>query len=167
MNVTSSSIAKAAVSIYRQGYQGSDVQGVTKGAAVFGAITATDTDSALQTMTAALQNFRRDGESMEELAFRISDSWSMLGDSVATTAADIGTAIGKVAGSATNVGLSLERTSAMAAVVMARTQESAEAVGTSLNSMISRYTKITEAGFNAIITDEDGEMVKFNDVAKA
>lgn len=167
MNVTSSSIAKAAVSIFRQGYQGSDVQGVTKGAAVFGAITATDTDSALQTMTAALQNFKQDGESMEDLAFRIADSWSLLGDSVATTASDIGTAIGKVAGSATNVGLSLERTSAMAAVIMARTQESAEAVGTSLNSMISRYTKITEAGFNSIIEDEDGEMVKFNDIAKA
>lgn len=167
MNITSTSIAKAAVSIYRQGYQGSDVQGVTRGAAIFGAITAKGTDSALQTMTAALQNFQREGESMEELAIRISDSWSLLGDSVATSAEDIGTAISKVAGSATNVNLSLERTSAMAAVIMAKTQESAQAIGTSLNSMISRYTKITEAGFNSIITDEDGEMVKFNDVAKA
>lgn len=168
MNLTSTQIAKSAVDIYRQGYASAeDVVGVSKGASVFGAITKMDTDRAMETMTAALQNFQREGESMEHLAFRIADSWSYLGDAVATEASDIGTAMSKVAGSATNVGLSLEQTSAWAAVVMAKTQESAETIGTSLNSMITRYTKLTAGGFNSIITDEDGEQVAYNDVAKA
>lgn len=168
MNLTSTEIAKSAVDIYRQGYgSAADVAGVSKGAAVFGAITSMDTDKAMNTMTAALQNFQREGESMEHLAFRIADSWSYLGDAVATEASDIGDAMSKVAGSATNVGLSLEQTSAWAAVVMAKTQESAETIGTSLNSMITRYTKLTAGGFNSIITDEDGEQVAFNDVSKA
>ena len=168
MNLTSTQIAKSAVDIYRQGYASAeDVVGVSKGASVFGAITKMDTDKAMNTMTAALQNFQREGESMEHLAFRIADSWSYLGDAVATEASDIGTAMSKVAGSATNVGLSLEQTSAWAAIVMAKTQESAETIGTSLNSMITRYTKLTAGGFNSIITDEDGEQVAYNDVAKA
>lgn len=168
MNLTSTQIAKSAVDIYRQGYgSADDVVGVSKGASVFGAITKMDTDKAMETMTAALQNFQRDGESMEHLAFRIADSWSYLGDAVATEASDIGDAMSKVAGSAVNVGLSLEQTSAWAAVVMAKTQESAETIGTSLNSMITRYTKLTAGGFNSIITDEDGEEVAYNDVAKA
>lgn len=168
MNLTSTAIAKSAVDIYRQGYgSAEDVVGVSKGASVFGAITKMDTDKAMNTMTAALQNFQREGESMEHLAFRIADSWSYLGDAVATEASDIGTAMSKVAGSATNVGLSLEQTSAWAAIVMAKTQESAETIGTSLNSMITRYTKLTAGGFNSIITDEDGEQVAYNDVAKA
>lgn len=168
MNLTSTEIAKSAVDIYRQGYgSAADVAGVSKGASVFGAITSMDTDKAMETMTAALQNFQQDGETMEHLAFRIADSWSYLGDAVATEASDIGTAMSKVAGSAVNVGLSLEQTSAWAAVVMAKTQESAETIGTSLNSMITRYTKLTAGGFNSIITDEDGEEVAYNDVAKA
>lgn len=168
MNLTSTQIAKSAVDIYRQGYASAeDVVGVSKGASVFGAITKMDTNKAMNTMTAALQNFQREGENMEHLAFRIADSWSYLGDAVATEASDIGTAMSKVAGSATNVGLSLEQTSAWAAIVMAKTQESAETIGTSLNSMITRYTKLTAGGFNSIITDEDGEQVAFNDVSKA
>ena len=160
MNLTSTQIAKSAVDIYRQGYgSAADVVGVSKGASVFGAITSMETDAAMNTMTAALQNFQKDGETMEHLAFRIADSWSYLGDAVASEASDIGTAMSKVAGSATNVGLSLEQTSAWAAVVMAKTQESAETIGTSLNSMITRYTKLTAGGFNSIITDEDGEEV--------
>lgn len=168
MNLTSTEIAKSAVDIYRQGYgSAEDVVGVSKGAAVFGAITSMDTDAAMNTMTAALQNFQEEGESMEHLAFRIADTWSYMGDAVATEASDIGTAMSKVAGSATNVGLSLEQTSAWASVVMAKTQESAETIGTALNSMITRYTKLTAGGFNSIITDDDGEEVAYNDVAKA
>ena len=40
-------------------------------------------------------------------------------------------------------------------------------VGSSVNSMISRYANIKAAGMNSIFEDEDGQMVKVNDIAKA
>lgn len=154
--------------IYRQGYDNpEDVAGIQKWTTIFGAITGSDTSAALETMTAALQNFRKEGETTTELAQRIADSWSFLGDAVATSAGDVGTAMGKVAGSAANVGVGLEQVSTWAALIMAKTQESAESVGNSLNSMITRYVKLTEKGFNSIIEDEEGDVVVFNDVAKA
>lgn len=47
------------------------------------------------------------------------------------------------------------------------TREAAEVVGSSVNSMISRYANIKATGMNNIFEDEDGQMVAVNDIAKA
>ena len=51
--------------------------------------------------------------------------------------------------------------------MLARTQQSGDVIGTQLNSLVSRYAKITSTGFDKITSDDDGEALSFNDVSKA
>ena len=88
-------------------------------------------------------------------------------DAVATGADEVGIAMQKTAASAGIANLTLEQTSAIIGTISSITREAAEVIGTSVNSMISRYAKITQTGMNQIFQDEDGQMVAVNDIAKA
>ena len=168
LSASSAELAGTAADIYRQGVTDeaevlARLEQITK----FSQISGLDTDTALETMTATINSFRREGETVEGVAKRIADAWAYMGDAVASDASDIGIAMQRTAASAADVGLSIEKTSSYIALISAKTRESAETIGTSLNSIISRYTKITSAGMNKIFEDEDGAMVAVNDVAKA
>lgn len=72
----------------------------------------------------------------------------------------------KTAASASNVGMSLERTAAYASTILAVTQDEAESIGNALNTIISRYSRITKTGFGKSF-EFDGETVNVNDVSRA
>ena len=55
------------------------------------------------------------------------------------------------------VGLEFERASAYAAILLARTQQSGRVIGTQLNSLASRYGKVTSTGYKKITSDDEGE----------
>ena len=168
LKTTSAELAGTAADIYRQGVtDDAEVLARLEQITKFSQISGLDTDTALETMTATINNFKKEGESVEGVATRIADAWAYMGDAVASDASDIGIAMQRTAASAANVGLSIEKTSSYIAVISAKTRESAETIGTSINSIISRYTKITSAGMNAIFEDEDGAEVAVNDIAKA
>ena len=168
LNVASTEIAKAAATIYRQGYTDKgDVEGIISGVTKFGAVTDLSTDQAIQYMTASMQNFRKESESAEEVVARIGDTWSYMGDAVATEGADIATAMDKASASLSSVGVEFERASAYAAILLAKTQQAGEVIGTQLNSLASRYQKVTSKGYSKITSDDEGEALSFNDVSKA
>lgn len=147
LNVTSVDLATAAATVYRQGYTDNrEVSDIITGATKFGAVSDLTTAESIKSMTASLQNFREEGESAKEIVDRIGDTWSYLGDAVATEGADIADAMGKASASVASVGLGFERASAYAAVMLARTQQTGEVIGTQLNSLASRYAKITSTG---------------------
>lgn len=73
----------------------------------------------------------------------------------------------KVSGTAKTAGLSLEKVSSYIAVISSQTREAPENIGTGVNSILSRYLKVTEAGWNSVITDENGEQVAVNTVDAA
>ena len=166
--MTSTTIAQAAASVYRQGYtDDAEVAGILKGVTKFGAVSDLSTDEALDTMTASMQNFRREGESAQQVVERIGDTWSYMGDAVATEGADVAEAMGKASASVKSVGLEFERSSAYAAILLAKTQQAGQVIGTQLNSLASRYGKITSKGFKSITSDDEGEALSFNDISKA
>lgn len=168
LGVASTEVAKAAATIYRQGYTNkSDVEGIISGVTKFGAVTDLSTDQAIQYMTASMQNFRNESESAEDVVARIGDTWSYMGDSVATTGADIATAMDKASASLSSVGVGFERASAYAAILLAKTQQTGEVIGTQLNSLASRYQKVTSKGYSKITSDDEGEALSFNDISKA
>lgn len=168
LQVSSVDIAKSAATIYRQGISdANEVQAVVQGAVKFGAVTGQTTAAAIQSMTASMQNFRKEGEDIGVFVEHIGDVWSYMGDSVATTGAEISVAMDKTAASLSTVGVEFEQASAMAAIMLARTQQAGQVIGTQLNSIASRYMKITSKGYASVTSDDEGEALNFNDISKA
>ena len=168
LQVTSTDIAKTAATIYRQGYSDpKEVEAIIQGATKFGAVTGQTTEKALQSMTATMQNFRKDGMDMIQFVQRIGDTWSYMGDNVATTGEEISIAMDKMAASVNMVGVSFEQASSWAAIMLARTQQSGQVIGTQLNSLVARYAKVTSKGYKSVTADDQGEALNFNDVSKA
>lgn len=168
LGVTSTEIARAAATIYRQGISDPGVvNGVVSGATKFGAVTGMTTDEAIASMTAAMQNFKQESESTADTVQRIGDTWSYMGDAVATNGEEIANAMSKASASVKTVGVEFQTASSWAAIMLARTQQSGEVIGTQLNSLATRYMKITSKGYKNITEDDNGEALSFNDVSKA
>lgn len=168
LNATSVDLATAAATIYRQGYSSDrEVSDIITGATKFGAVSGLSTAESIDAMTASLQNFREKTESAQEVVEKIGDTWSYMGDAVATEGADIADAMGKAAASVASVGLEFEKASAYAAVMLSRTQQTGDVIGTQLNSLASRYAKITSTGYKKVTSDDEGEALSFSDVSKA
>ena len=98
---------------------------------------------------------------------RIADTWSYMGDAVATSAPEIAEAMSKASASLKSVGVGFERASAYAAIMIAKTQQAGQVIGTQLNSIASRYAKVTSTGYRKITSDDEGEALSFNDVSKS
>lgn len=98
---------------------------------------------------------------MDLSAGKVVDVFSYLGDASAAGAEEIGTAMQKASASAQEAGISFEWLGAYIATVSEKTRQSADVIGTSFNSIMSRLQNIKMKGFN----EEDA--TKINDVAKA
>ena len=168
MKVSSTEIAQAAEELYRQGLGSEkEVEDRLRVITEYAKISGLTFSEAVEAMTAAINSFTADGESGADTARRIADTWAYLGDSVATSSAEIGIAMQKVASSGQAAGVGLEKLSSYIAVIEAYTRAAPESVGTALNSMMSRYMKVTSKGFGASVTTDEGDVVSINDIAKA
>ena len=77
MDVTSTSIAQSASTIYRQGVTSdAEVKGIVEGATKFGAVSDLTTDQAIEVMTASMQNFKKETETTAQVVDRIGDTGS-------------------------------------------------------------------------------------------
>lgn len=166
MRVTSTSLITSVTSLYRQGLSDNEVYGRLKQITEFATVAGIEVEEATRLMTSSINNFIEEGEDGGQAAQRIADTYANFGDRVATDAESIATAMTKTAASASNVGMSLERTAAYASTILAVTQDEAESVGNALNTIISRYSRITKTGFGRSF-EFDGETVNVNDVAQA
>ena len=168
MKVSSTEIAQAAEELYRQGLGSEkEVEDRLRVITEYAKISGLTFSEAVEAMTAAINAFTDDGESGADTARRIADTWAYLGDSVATSSAEIGVAMQKVASSGQAAGVGLEKLSSYIAVIEAYTRAAPESVGTALNSMMARYMKVTARGFGASVTTDEGDVVSINDIAKA
>ena len=154
MSVSSQEIAKAAVEYWRQGLDESQVNERLKYTTVYAKISAMEFDEAAKLMTAATN-------AMGLSADRVADVWAYLGDASASGANEIGIAMQKVAAVADQAGISFEWLGSYIATLSEKTRLAPEALGTAMNSILSRLQQIKQKGFN----DED--VYKINDIAKA
>ena len=154
MSVSSQEIAKAAVEYWRQGLDESEVEQRLKYTTVYAKISAMDFQQAAELMTAATN-------SMGMSADRVADVWAYLGDASASGADEIGIAMQKVSAVADQAGISFEWLGSYIATLSEKTRLAPEAIGTAMNSILSRLQQIKQKGFN----DED--VYKINDIAKA
>lgn len=154
MSVSSKEIASAAVEYWRQGLDESQVNERLKYTTVYAKISAMEFDEAAKLMTAATN-------AMGLSADRVADVWAYLGDASASGANEIGIAMQKVAAVADQAGISFEWLGSYIATLSEKTRLAPEAIGTALNSILSRLQQIKQKGFN------DDDVYTINDIAKA
>ena len=154
MSVSTREIAKEAAELYRQGLAGQEVEDRMKAIIIYSKISGVTIAESDKIITASANATGRN-------VTDIINVFSQLGDLTAASASEIGEALQKVAATADNAGVSLEQASAMIATISSVTRESAQNIGNSLKSLMSRYSAIRSKGFN----EEDA--TKLNDVTKA
>jgi TP901 family phage tail tape measure protein len=154
MGVGTQDITKASVEFYRQGLTQEEVMNRTETATKYAKITNEDFTQSAEILTAVVNSMGVDIE-------RASDVMTFLGDATATSGAEIGRAMQKVAGSAGALNIPFEKITSYIAVISSKTRESAESIGTSMKALLARFQNLTETGWN-----EEDE-TRINDVAKA
>ena len=154
MSVSSTEIANAAVTFWRQGLSEDEVNARLQSTIQYAKISSLEFKDAAELMTAATNG-------LDIEASRVADVWAYLGDASASGADEIGKAMQKVAATAESAGLSFEWLGAYIATISEKTRQAPEVIGTSLNSIISRLQSIKQKGYN----EEDTTQI--NDIAKA
>lgn len=146
---------------YQQGLQTVDVMKLTEETLKMARISGLDYAESTNYMTNAIRSFKME---MED-AGRITDTYSAIAASSATSVAELAQAMSKTASSAQAVGSSFENTTAMMAVMIEATRQAPENIGSAMKSIISRYGELKENP--AKLVDSQGQELSLNKVDKA
>ena len=146
---------------YQQGLQTADVMALTNETLKMAKIAGLDYSKAADYMTVAIRGFKMEMTDAQKVV----DVYSNLAAKSAVDTTELATAMSKTASSAAAVGSSFENTSAMIAMMVETTRESAENIGSALKSIISRYGEMKSDPSKLI--DSEGEALSLNKVDKA
>lgn len=154
LKASSTEIVSGAAEFYRQGLPEDDVNKRLVNTVQYAKISGMAFAEAVEVVTSATN-------AMEVEAKRAVDVFSYIGDQSAAGADEVGVAMQRASSSALEAGVSFEWLGSIVATVSEKTRLQAEVIGTSFNSMFSRYQSIKTLGYN-----EEDE-TKINDIAKA
>ena len=146
---------------YQQGLQSNDVMALTEQTLKMARISGLDYATATDYMTNAIRSFKMEMTDAQTVV----DVYSAVAASSATSVSELANAMSKTASSAQAVGSSFQNTTAMMAVMIEATRESAENIGSALKSIISRYGEM-KANPSKLI-DSEGEAMSLNKVDTA
>ena len=154
-------IIQASALFYQQGLNTNEALELTTDTMKLATLAGNDFQTATQEMTSAIRGFKME---MDE-GNRVADVYSNLAAHAAATVDDIAQAMARTASIANSAGMSFENTSAFLTQMIETTQESAENIGTSLKTIIARFTELKEnvAG----TADSEFEDLDYNKVDKA
>ena len=154
-------VVKASAIYRQQGLDTAEALELTTDTMKLATIAGNDYSTATQEMTAALRGFKME---MDE-GGHVSDVYSELAAHAAASVDDIAQAMSRTASIANSAGMSFENTSAFLTQMIETTQESAENIGTSMKTIIARFTELKEnvAG----TADSEFDDLSFNKVDEA
>jgi len=154
-------IIQASALFYQQGLDTAEALALTTDTMKLATLAGNDFNTATQEMTSAIRGFKME---MDE-GGRVADVYSDLAAHAAATVDDIAQAMARTASIANSAGMTFENTSSFLAQMIETTQESAENIGTSLKTIIARFTELKEniAG----TTDSEFDDLEYNKVDKA
>lgn len=132
------SVIKASALFYQQGLEEAEALELTSNTMKLATLAGNDYETATQEMTAAIRGFKME---MNEGA-HVTDVYSTLAANAAASVDDIAQAMSRTASIANSAGMSFENTAAFLTQVIETTQESAENIGTSLKTIIARFTEL-------------------------
>lgn len=155
------SVVQASALFYQQGLNTKEALELTTDTMKLATLAGNDYSKATQEMTAALRGFKME---MDE-GNHVTDVYSELAAHAAASVDGIAQAMSRTASIANSAGMSFENTSAFLTQMIETTQESAENIGTSLKTIIARFTELKEnvAG----TADSEFDDLDFNKVDKA
>lgn len=153
-----SNVATTEAALYRQGLSDAEVSSRTDSIIKFATVTKLNVAEATKIITTALQN------DLVPSAEQAMDALVALGDSAATTAAEIGKGMQKAAASAKVAGVSYAELTALLTIGTSDTQLSGTQVGTALQTVFSRMRRLSISGYTA---DQNGEKTTASDAEAA
>ncbi len=156
-----SGVYKVSQLYYQQGLQTADVMALTEQTLKMARISGLDYAEATNYMTNAVRSFKMEMTDAQ----RVVDVYSAIAAASATDTTELAEAMSKTASSAEAVGSSFENTTAMMAVMIEATRESASNIGSAMKSIISRYGEMTSDPSK--IVDSEGQEMSLNKVDKA
>lgn len=158
---TTDSVIKASALFYQQGLDEAEALSLTADTMKLATLAETDYETATKEMTAAIRGFKME---MDE-GMHVTDVYSNLAANAAASVDEISQAMQRTASIANSAGMSFENTSAFLTQMIETTQESAENIGTSMKTIIARFTELKEN----VAGTEDSEFddLDYNKVDKA
>lgn len=155
------SVIQASALFYQQGLDTNEALELTIDTMKLATLAGNDFQTATQEMTSALRGFKMEMDK----GGHVTDVYSELAAHAAASVDDIAQAMARTASIANSAGMSFENTSAFLTQMIETTQESAENIGTSLKTIIARFTELKEnvAG----TSDSEFEDLDYNKVDKA
>ena len=157
--VTTQGVYEVSQLYYQQGLSQAEVTELTTETLKLARVANMDYAASADAMTVALRGFKME---MSEAA-TVTDVYSEVAAITASDQAELATAMSKTASSAASVGSSFENTTAMLAVMVETTRESAQNLGSALKSIISRYGEMKVG----VTVDSEGEALDYNKVDTA
>lgn len=153
-----SNVANVEAALYRQGLSDQEVSSRTESIIKFATVTKLNVQEATKIITTALQN------DLVPSAEAAMDALVALGDSAATTAAEIGKGMQKAAASAKVAGVSYAELTALLTIGTSDTQLSGTQVGTALQTVFSRMRRMSISGWTS---DQNGDKTTASDAEAA
>ena len=157
--VTTQGVYEVSQLYYQQGLSTSEVMAATSETLKMARIAGMDYAEAADAMTVAIRAFKME---MSDAQI-VTDVYSKVAAITASDSEELAIAMSKTASSAASVGSSFENTTAMLAVMVETTRESAQNLGSALKSIISRYGEMK----TGVTVDADGEAIDYNKVDTA
>lgn len=146
---TTTQITSAADDYLRAGKSMSEAQTLIKDSIMLSKLGQLESGTATEDLLAVMNGFNM---SVEDVGKSL-DAMVALDMAAATSSGDIATALKYCASSADVAGLSFNKLAAMITTVQDKTQQSAETIGTFMNTLLSRYRNVKIGQF----VDDDGE----------
>lgn len=159
--VATEGVYKVSQLYYQQGLGTAEVMELTTETLKMAKIAGLDYADATDYMTVAIRGFKLE---MSD-AGNVVDVYSRIAAVTASDTEELAVAMSKTASSAEAVGSSFENTTAMIALMVETTRESAQNIGSALKSIISRYGEMTSDPSKMV--DSEGEEMSLNRVDKA
>lgn len=157
--VTTQGVYEVSQLYYQQGLSTNEVMEATTETLKMARIAGMDYAEAADAMTVAIRAFKMEMSDAQV----ITDVYSKVAAVTASDSEELAIAMSKTASSAESVGSSFENTTAMLAVMIETTRESAQNLGSALKSIISRYGEMKVG----LTVDSEGEEIDYNKVDTA
>lgn len=149
LSSTTTQITSAADDYLRAGKSMSETQALIKDSIMLSKLGQLESGAATEDLLAVMNGYEM---SIEEVD-RALDAMVAIDMKAATSAGDIATALKYCASSADVAGLSFDKLAAMIATTQEKTMQSAETIGTFMNTILSRYRNVKIGQF----VSDDGE----------
>ncbi len=162
LGATTTQVAQATIEWLRQGYTIQESQKLVTASIQLSKLGMMDASAATSSLTSALKGFKLEASE----ASSVVDKLVSLDLKYATSAGNIATALSKVSAVARSARMNIDETASMVTVMMDVTQAESGAVGTALQTILSRFGNVKSGAFLDMEENGEGASKSINDIEK-